>query len=302
MNTLTTDLIPGSSVQSLLAAREACVTTALKIRQLQRELLALINKMLGDSFLEHFIEETIVKDVDPDKDERISLRIDAAFWKCLTNSVLLTNAMTHKARGEFIDTLEKGENKTPFTLPEIEKAAAHYFEQYGKTVEATIREVFAQVVNCHYRGKVKGSNRHVKQDNCRRIEASFRIRSLIAYRCFTGKYSVDYPSKWNGFRFSLDDLLTACHLAENGARPNYAKTFRAIAEPIFETGGDFVETEYFSVKCFKNGNQLVKWNKDKLGVLSEINRIGSGGAAEIAGPLRKRYKAEHFTEEGNYEN
>ena len=86
-----------------------------------------------------------------------------------------------------------------------------------------------------------------------------------------------------------------CYLLDGRGRPNYAERFSALANTALEHNKqNWVETDYFEVTCFKNGNQTVKWKEDKLHILEDLNKYGAGLSNELPDILKKKYKKEHF--------
>jgi hypothetical protein len=78
---------------------------------------------------------------------------------------------------------------------------------------------------------------------------------------------------------------------------DYSNDFLSLYNAI-PKGQDWIDTGYFRVQAYLNGNTKVKWNEDKLHILDKLNSIGSGRSSDLPDTMRKRYKAEHFHDNG----
>jgi hypothetical protein len=214
--------------------------------------------------------------------------VDKEFWEFMADSSQLSNAMTGKAKEVLYNKIS--ENPDPFTLDMVQGYSENLQRIYGDNAMQTIKEVFNSFINSKYHGSNWSDQ---KVDNLKKIEADFRCCYGVRYDSYFHRFRADGYYGGKGCRF--DDLLTACYLLDVGIRPNTAQTFTALAEEQFKQGNQ-VDTPYFTVIAFKNNNQRVKWNKDKIKVLQDLNKYGSSGET-LPDSMRKRYKPKHFEKE-----
>ncbi len=273
------DLIKQSTAAELIAARDEILKLCRVIRVSRKLIGRIADRHLGEH---HYLNSGLGEREANYENEPSRRKIDAEFWRFVVESTFLTNVMTEKAKADFIK--RNDESPLPFTESEFVKYTEHAQEYYASNAMNTVKEVYERLFNCRY----NGADWHIqKRDNCRKIESSFRIRGSISY-------------SWGKFRDAYsggsiyEDLLTACYLLDRGTRPGYESSFRALSAQAFNNGGDTVETPYFTVKAYKNGNQAVKWNPGKLKVLADLNRHGNKDSNVLPDIFGKRYKAEHF--------
>ncbi len=209
---------------------------------------------------------------------------DVAYWNHVLYAYGLTSSMTEKAKAAWMERIEK--EAPPFSLENCQALVQNMEEKYRRDGWETVKEVYRQLIGCRY----QGPRFMTKLDNLQRVEEVFRCRGNISWYTLGGRF--DYKSEWrNGINY--DDVLTACFLLDGRGKPTYANDLYRISYETFLNGGDTLETEYFTVRCYKNGNQKVHWKKDKLDSLARLNKVGSDGG--LPDPLKKRYKPAHFS-------
>lgn len=213
-------------------------------------------------------------------------KVDGKFWMYVANTSKLSNALSEKAKWDLWEKCEKEPDE--FTSVNVELYVENFSKIYAENYLQTVKEVFRNLIACQYNGS---SNCRSKTNNLRRVEKSFRTR----YAMYSGWQGEWHAGSYYGRSDILEDLLTACYLLESGIRPNYAETWQSLVQAQKQNDiycNEF-ESPFFTVKCFKNGNQLIRWKEDKLDVLDDLNRYGSGNK-DLPDPLKKRYKPEHF--------
>lgn len=278
MSESNTELIKTATANELLQARNKIIKLCQTVRVNQKLIGRTADNFIGD----HHYLGGLLSPSDRDDKETIRKKVDAAFWRFVVESAFLTNIMTESAKAEFFKRIDK--DPPLFTEQELINFTEKAEQYYVNNGIATIKEVYKKLIDCFYSG-----NRLTKRDNCRKIEKSFRICGGIVYSSW-GSFSDNYYGRGSIF----EDVLTACYLLDLGSRPSYAERFQALAREAFKDKGDTVETPYFAVRAFKNGNQLVTWNANKLKVLADFNKYGAGDSHELPQPMRKKYKPEHF--------
>ena len=216
-------------------------------------------------------------------------KTDVAFWDHVLRTYGLTSSMTEKAKVEWMERIER--EAPAFTFENCQALVQNMEEKYNRAAWETVREVYRQLIGCRYNGPGRTS----KFDNLQRVEEVFRCRGNITWNSFWRRFS--YQTGWRS-GINYDDLLTACYLLEGRGKPTYAENMYTHAHKAFEERGHTLETEFFHLTCYKNGNQKVKWKADKLDTLARFNKYGSEGG--LPDPERKRYKPEHFRN-GNFD-
>ena len=202
----------------------------------------------------------------------------------------ITKAMTEKARDEFLDKIKK--DKTPFEEKQLVGLAQNADKLFRDSSLNTVRQVFNQLTGVRYSGP--GIE---KKDNLRKIEKVFRIGYHdmgLSYHGTIDNNGARY-SHFSGFHFN--DLLTACRLIEGKGFTDYSNNMDSMCRSLPQ-GQKWVDTGYFVVERFLNGNVKVRWNEDKMDVLDRLNAIGSGRENAMPDTMRKRYKKEHFHDQG----
>lgn len=216
-------------------------------------------------------------------------KTDVAFWDHVLRSYGLTSSMTEKAKVEWMDRIER--EAPAFTFENCQALVQNMEEKYTRAAWETVREVYRQLIGCRYAGPGVTS----KYDNLQRVEEAFRCRGNISWCGYSRRFT--YQTAWrNGINY--DDLLTACYLLEGRGKPTYAQNMYTHAHKAFEDRGNTLDTEFFHITCYKNGNQRVQWKADKLDTLVRFNKYGSEGG--LPDPERRRYKPEHFRN-GNFD-
>lgn len=218
--------------------------------------------------------------------------LDYSLYVFALEKLNITKAMTETARDQFLAKLK--DKKTPFTEKELIGLAQNADVLFRDSSLNTVREVYRKLIGVSYNGGNWGSG---KKDNLQKVERVFRVGySDLGHDTYRiGNNSWRYSGGFNGFRFN--DLLTACRLIEGEGFTDYSNNVDSMCRNVPQ-GQYWVDTGYFTVTVYKVGNAKVKWNEDKIHVLEKLNAIGSGRENAMPDVRRKRYKAEHFHNDG----
>jgi len=266
------DIAKQNTVTEMLAARRSLLDAVRQLRELEAEIDRL-GKPLGIYYYQiqrNYFRETETRQY-----------IDRKLWETVARETLY-GAMTEKAKEDFLRTLEQ--HPPEFTAENLEEIARSIEGIYRGNVEQTIFEVYTALIGAYY----YGSHGQKKRDNLQEIKPQFRINEYIRFDPDFKKFRIGY-----GGKCLYEDLYTACKLLDGKSRYDYTDTFQAIAEAQLKNGADTVATRYFSVKCYKNGNQLVTFSNDAI--REQLNKIGSRAAGNaLPDHMAKRYKPEHF--------
>lgn len=270
------DLMKIPNIQDMLKARNRAIEIVDQIRDLREN----FDKLIHNSMVRFSPMMEIERQYY--RHEHAKKQIDSRFWDAIVKQSKLTNSMTEKAKLEFECKIQ--ENPPEFTVEELIGFSQNATTIYGNNIENTIKEVYRQLIGCHYSG---GDWRVRKKSNLKRIEKSFRISGNISWNSFGfGGFIFEGRTRYSGFNF--EDLLTACRLLDGQGRSNYSNSFDSLCQEQFKEG-NIITTDYFTVKCYLNGNQLVKFTN--LNILESLNRVGANG--ELPDVLKKKYKPEH---------
>jgi len=210
-------------------------------------------------------------------------RLNTSAWLSLLRvagiTELLTECKKQELRKMYCD------NPPNFDAEQIGIFAQNIGNIYANSIDQTIKDVYAKLIGCHYNA---ASWRDKKADNLRGINQQFRISGGGISKSW-GKF--DYMRTSYSRTFDFEDLYTCCKLLDGKSRHDYSDTFWvAIGKaPRFKEFGE-METKWFKIKAFKNGNTFVTWTR--LDILKEFNKIGGGG--QLPDVQSKKYKAEHW--------
>ena len=269
-------LMKKNTVASLLTAHDQIKMNVLKIFELI-EKIKKIDEMSTGRMLVYDIHKCQYEW------ECCQKKVDYYFWQALLKGCLLTNVMTERNKDDFLRQMEQ--NTPEFCQEQIKALAQNIERLYATNYERTVREVYNSLIRCGY-----GGWRERKVDNLREVGKVFRCSGPICWEQFLDRFSYRF-SRHN--KINYEDLYLVCHLLDGKGQTNYDNKFEMIAEEAFKQGKDFVETEYFTVKCYKKGSQLVKWRPEKEYIRVLFNQIGSGTKA-LPDVMAKRYKKAHF--------
>lgn len=248
------------------------------------------------------------KSVSSENKQQKIKELDYALWVYSFDKMDLTKAMTASAKAEFLKNVI--ENNIPFCEKEIIGLVMNADQIFNNSSLNTVRTVFNKLIGAEYESGDRRIAR--KKNNLQKIEQCFRLRNTDAkyYKSWNGEqdciekayYSQNilsdaksYVSKHVVF---IDDIITACRLIEGKGFTDYSNNFDGLCRQA-RKGQTSVDTEYFNVQVFQNGNVKIRFHEDKLDVLERLNAIGSGRENELGDAMKKRYKKEHFSEEDN---
>jgi len=207
----------------------------------------------------------------------------------------ITNAMTENAKEKFLEEIKK--NKTVFDEKQLTGLAQNASRLFKDSSLNTVRQVYRQLIGVSYNAPA-GSRMERKKDNLQKVEQVFRVgwSDVSLKSAWSGGYTLEVNS-WrygnSSTHFHFNDLLTACRLIDGKGIPDYSNNLDSIirSQP---KGIHSVDTGYFILQAYQNGNVKVKWNEDQIHVLEKLNAIGSGRENAMPDTMRKRYKPEHF--------
>lgn len=225
----------------------------------------------------------------PFQTEKQTHELDYSFWVYCLEKLDLTRVMTSFQKSKYLKEVLK--SKIPFTPLNVVALFQSASDKFKENSLNSVKDVFGKLISCSYH-----SNEipFMKKDNLRKIESNFRVGySDVHINGNSDKY-LDLrhlDDKHDTFRF--EDLLNVCRLVEGLGASDYSNNLYSKIKSI-PKGTFKVNSEYFELQAFKNGNVKVKWNEGKLDVLDKINKIGADGQAALQSELKKRYKPEHF--------
>lgn len=294
------------SIKDLVLAREAVIESWRALDKARDNVGAAFD-MIWDPDFVYDPKQAIKGRGKWDRDRKPSIKeqievLDYSIWEFALEKMNITNAMTKGARDEFLEKVAA--QKLPFSEKEIQDLSQNAHKLFQESSLNTVREVYRRLIGIGYRGGDWGSG---KKDNLQKVEKVFRIgwSDLKVEEVWrkglriTNNWVTDSMAK-NMFRF--DDLLTACRLIDGDGMPNYSNNLWAIMNsvPVADQCAE-LDLDYFLLTAYKNGNIKVRWNEDKIHVLEKFNAIGAGRENELPDPMRKRYRAEHFSNGGTPE-
>lgn len=220
--------------------------------------------------------------------------VDRSFWQEVLERSSVCAGMTDREKHEFQKNIR--DTPPPFDPENISAFSANAMRIFTEGVRHTLKIVFDEFTGTKYSS---GHWRLDKVDNCRKIEKSFRCRAGISFEKRFKQWS--FYSHYNTGHFSgapsYNDLLAACHILDCKPAPTYANNFNFYFDSQVKKWNNpespEIITPYFSVKAFKNGNQLVSFTR--IDILELLNQ--SGATNQIPEGLKKKYKPEHFNRE-----
>lgn len=220
--------------------------------------------------------------------------LDYSLFVFALGKLNITNAMTSASKDAFLEKIRNA--KTVFDEKQLTGLAQNAHSLFRDSSLNTVREVFRKCIGTSYRSGDARLDR--KRDNLQKVEQNFRVGWSDLGLNYSG--TIDCRG-WDGrpdstiFRFN--DLLTACRLIDGEGIPDYSNNMDSLCRDV-PRGQKWVDTGYFIVTKYLNGNTKVKWNEDKIHVLEKLNAIGSGRENAMPDAMRKRYKASHFQDGG----
>lgn len=277
-----TEIIVKNSIPGFISAYQRLADLRSQIRALREEIESgFKNQIEYDYFLTQY-------DRDGWEEGRCDKYTRSKFWLALISETPLFSSMSEKARREFEKKIE--DNPPPFTPDDISALAQNIDRLYVDNSLQVVTETYSRLIDCHYNGA--HWNIRDKRDNRQGVKTTFRISGNLRWCSYSHKF--EYRDDWYN-SFCYEDLLTCCYLIDGKSKPahNSNLTFRSLSFAQLSRECDTVSTPYFTVKCFINGNQLVRWQADQIHVLNKLNRHGSDGS--LPDTMSKRYKPEHFT-------
>lgn len=216
--------------------------------------------------------------------ERQTKALDFSLWVFALERLDITNVMTAKAKQDFLEKVRKAGE--PFTAANVEGLAQNAVRIFQDSTMNMVRETYRTLIGCWYNGGTWGSG---KKDNLQKVEKVFR--------CGGSDFMVKGAFGYGGESIKWNDVLTACRLIEGRGVTNYSNNFYSYVHAPDRTLNE-VETEYFHLQAYHNGNVKCRWKEDKIHVLEKFNAIGSGRENAMPDVMRKRYKGEHFENGG----
>lgn len=276
---MTENLIKQKTLQEFLNAREILKNKILEVEKLKFEINQISEAFLNDEYLFSDLERK-----GSFEWKKFQKYFDYKFWFTVLRESKITQVMTEKAKDNFLSNIEK--NTPEFILKEVEALGQNIKRIYVENQQQTIMEVYKTLIGCHY----NSSNWQVKKkDNLQGVKNIFRCSGNIWYSW--GSFSL---SQSHGNSLCFQDFYTACKLLDGKGWSDYSDTFESkFYDQQRRCNGQLtIDTDYFTVVCYKNSNQLVKWKKDKDYIRERLNQIGGGKG--LPDSMKKRYKREHF--------
>ena len=206
---------------------------------------------------------------------------DEYFWKYFVRKSGLMQLMTENKKDKILDDLR--EHPEPFTDQYVYNMSSNLNNLYLENGSLLIEEVYQKLICCHYHGTGYES----KKDNLQEVKKQFRCYGSLTY-LYNGVLSQN-SYRANGVNF--EDLYRVFYLLDGKMNSKYSYNFNAIVNEQVEENPqtNTIETEYFKIRHYLNGNNKVTIIRDDL--LATLNKIGSGKTS-LPDIMSKRYKKE----------
>lgn len=259
---MTAEIIKKRTLSDIVNLRQVVETKLKEMNRIYGELKSIENEVCNSMFLNAAQRRNFEFDDD------LKNNVDEFFWNYLIELSDMTSVMTEAGKEVFLEKIRK---KPPeFNDAEVKGFSQNIETMYLSTIETTIHEVYRLLIGCNYSSDWRQGK---KTNNLRGIEKQFRCRGDIE-RGFSSTFKHDH---WNTRcqRIRYEDLYRVCKLLNGDSKFDYADSFRVYANrDLVELKKDTVETPFFDVKCYLNGNQKVTLKR--MDILSLFNQIGSG--------------------------
>ena len=224
--------------------------------------------------------------------------LDYSLFVFALGKLNITNAMTENAKEKFLAEIKA--KKTVFDETQLTGLAQNAHKLFRDSSLNTVIEVWRKLIGTSYHADA-GSRLERKQDNVQKVEKVFRVGwsdvKLDTSWCGGGLKTEGWRYGSASSAFHFNDLLTACRLIEGEGIPDYSNNLDSMIRAL-PRGTKQMDTGYFHIQAYLNGNVKVRWNEDKIHILEKLNAIGSGRERSMPEGMRKKYKSEHFRNGG----
>lgn len=248
------ELIPSVSIENLLSQRDAMIERFKKMQDLALELHTL-QLTLGSHYAPSFLWESrghreSLLSYDRSEEgtkatsaETYTKAIDALAWKFLMEKSGNLTYMDATARKEWSSNLSEGK------FPELTY----------ENIAATFRDLHASRKDMFHRSIIKVFQ-NLSWDYKTNQPFRFGKRVIIGY--VTGTHGQD----------KLDDLTRAFCVLDGKPEPDYRQGFNSLVKARdYSPSVGSVETEYLTLKWFKNGNGHATFKR--LDLVEKMNKI-----------------------------
>lgn len=199
--------------------------------------------------------------------KEVTQYIQENFWRDVIKRTEIEKMMSSKERAK-MERLFEGHTTPEFTVENVILTLKGLFDDRDNILQQTIVDCFKMLI-------VKDCDKNKHKTN--KVGA---VGSKVIV-----KYMVEWVKGW-GFRLYhgsepfFNDLDRAFHALDGKIAKQYPEDLGTIVRKAMDRKhpGD-CETEYFSMRWFKTGTLHIVFKR--LDLVAELNRIGSGGEAQL---------------------
>jgi hypothetical protein len=256
---MSTDLVKSVSIENLVNQREAVRARLQAAREALAEVDAIAKAInegghrgrslyAGAAALVCRRGEYSLRLLDDDGVAAGMRAFDAEAWRHLMHASGLLTFMDAKAREEWGRSISDGKHPE-LTLATVEATFAQLYGARGSMFERGVIECFRRLAWCY------------------KTNLPQRFGKRIVVTAITSFYSYARCNE-------LDDLLRVMHVLDGKPEPDHRGGVSALLSRAglnYNQRQGTVETDYLTIRCFKNGNGHVTFKR--LDLVDKMNRI-----------------------------
>ena len=202
----------------------------------------------------------------------ILLNIKKRTWRCIFERTNVRDCMTTRKLEAFQESLEKPKKLPEITEENIRKFVENIILAAPDLLNDFVRETFQWLLPTHWQAD--------KLKTLKKNQFEIQQKTIVSNICEVNSEDSNLGMNYYDSSKNLNNMDSAFRLLDGKGIAKYPDDLKTVTEIAFKAGLRIVETDYFKIKFYGNGNAHIEFKRADL--LQKLNQIGGGSKLKTA--------------------
>ena len=201
-----------------------------------------------------------------DEIESMLLGIKKRAWQCIFERTNVRDCMTTRKLDDFQKSLEEPKKLPEITEENIKDFVENIILAAPDLLNDFIRETFRWLLPCHWQTD--------KLKTLKKNQFEIQQKTIVSRICEVNSWDGNLRMNYYHSSENLNNMDSAFRLLDGKGVTKYPDDLKTVTEISFKAGLRELETDYFKIKFYGNGNAHIEFKR--LDLLQKFNQIGGG--------------------------
>lgn len=198
--------------------------------------------------------------------DEILLNIKKRTWQYIFQRTNVRDYMTTRKLKAFQESLEEPKKLPEITEENIREFVENIILAAPDLLNDFVRETFQWLLPTHRQTD--------KLKTLKKNQFEIQQKTIVSHICKVNSWDGKLRMNYNNSSENLNNLDSAFRLLDGKGIAKYPDDLKTVTEIAFKAGLRIVETDYFKIKFYGNGNAHIEFRRADL--LQKLNQVGGG--------------------------